>query len=112
MRFIGKKVFFGKYIYGSVNSEGVHVNEYVNKNTRCANCAMRYNCAGGCRYKNHMLTDKFRNETCRFTHKFGQRYLFDKLNTDLRQEYGKDIISLTMKPINNFFIPVGDLVDK
>lgn len=40
------------------------------------------------------------------------RKLCDEINTDLRQEYGKDIISLTMKPINNFFTPVGDLVDK
>ena len=95
-----KEPHFNDYIYGYVSLDDIVIddeklnkllNEDINSNDRCLNCPMKYNCAGGCMHKNKMLSPEYKAETCRFTYEFGRRYLFNKLNMAIFEEYGQDI---------------------
>lgn len=97
-----KEAFFQDFVYGRVSDDGIFIDgEKFQKlmgasgydSKPCVQCPMKYNCAGGCAYQNKMLSSEFKKETCRFTREFGRRFLFERLNDEIKAE-GMDLITL------------------
>jgi len=98
-----KEVGFGSYVYGKVDSSGLEIDNHKFKkivdknlysNPKCKDCAMKYNCGGGCMHKNNIFPPEFIDETCRFTREFGRKFLFNRLNSYFMDSCGQSILQL------------------
>lgn len=94
---------FDSYVYGKIGDLGLEIDnarfeKIVGKNLysnhKCKNCAMKYNCGGGCMHKNNIFPSDFIAETCRFTREFGRRFLFNRLNSYYMESCGQSILQL------------------
>lgn len=104
-----KELYFNDFIYGKITQNGVEIDRNKLQDllkqegyakTECTNCSMKYNCAGGCMYKNKMLSKEFKAETCRFMREFGCRFLFERLNDNMLSENGIDIVTILRNEFN------------
>lgn len=104
-----KEPYFDDFIYGHVTEHDVIIDQDKLKSLlrkdgfseiRCVDCAMKYNCAGGCIHKNKLLSPEFKSETCRFTNEFGRRFLYERIENTFKKEYGDDLLTLMQNELS------------
>lgn len=89
--------------YGYVDTEGVHIDENkflmitsdkVDTKSNCADCFLKYNCAGGCHAQNEQYTKDMQSIVCHYTRELSRKLLFDRVCLQLQEDAGMDIFQL------------------
>lgn len=80
---------FDDYIYGGISDTlSIDIDEdkfqsllgeSLYSHPSCSPCFAKYNCAGGCMHKNHILSSAYRTEVCNYTREFIRRGLLERL---------------------------------
>lgn len=82
---------YEQMLYGRVGPNGVEIDyekfrqitsDKVDTKQECADCFLKYNCAGGCKAQNDQYTPDMRAIVCQYTRELSRRLLFERIQTE------------------------------
>ena len=89
--------------YGRATAEGVYIDhdrfkeitsDTVDRKPECADCFLKYNCAGGCWAQNLQYSEEMKAVVCRYNRKMSRDILFERVDDQVRAESGLSLLEL------------------
>lgn len=69
------------------------LNQHSCKKTKCRTCFAKYNCGGGCIYRNLIYSEETKKVICQHTREYMRYFLFKRICKNYRAQTNRDMIS-------------------